>query len=75
VSERIELVLRGAWYHQPAPAGAAYASTDTVGTGGALTFLARDAHLRVQAGLELRHTIDHRLPDSSWGIVRLTLAL
>jgi hypothetical protein len=75
ISERIELVLRGAWYHQPAPAGAAYASTDTLASGGALTFLARHAHLRVQAGLELRHTIDHRLPDSSWGIVRLTLTL
>jgi hypothetical protein len=75
ISERLELVLREAWLHQPATAGAAYASTDTLATGGALTFLARDGHLRFQAGLELRHTVDHRLPDSSWGIVRLTLAL
>jgi len=75
IRERLELVLRSAWYHQPASAGLAYASTDTLAGGGALTFLARDAHLRFQAGLELRHTLDHRLPDSSWGIVRLTLAL
>jgi len=71
VDQRFELALRGAWYHEPGASG----ETDTLAGGGALTFFARDAHLRVQAGLELRRTLDHRLPDSSWGIIRATLAL
>jgi hypothetical protein len=74
VSQRLELVLRGAWYRQPAPAPAS-GSTDTFATGGALTFFARDGHLRLQGGVELRRTLDGRLPTSSWGVVRLTLAL
>jgi hypothetical protein len=72
IKERLELVLRGAWYRQPAPASG---STDTLAAGGALTFFARQGHLRVQGGLELRHTLDDRLPSSGWGIVRLSLAL
>jgi hypothetical protein len=71
VSERLELVLRGAWYHQPTPMGVG----DTLASGGGLTFFARDAHVRVQAGLELRHTLEGRLPDSGWAIIRATLAL
>lgn len=75
VEERFELVLRGAWYRQPIAAAGATAPSDTLSGGGALTFFARDAHLRVQAGLELRHTLDARLPSSGWAIIRATLAL
>jgi hypothetical protein len=77
IRERLEVVLRGAWYRQPAApsSSASSGSTDTLAAGGALTFLARGAHLRVQGGLELRHTLGDRLPDSSWGILRLSLAL
>jgi len=75
VKERLELVLRGAWFHQPAPAPAVSSSADTLATGGALTFFTRDAHLRIQAGIELRHTLDARLRDSGWAIIRATLAL
>jgi len=75
-SERLELVLRGAWYRQPAAtSGAAPGATDTFAGGGGLTFFARDAHVRVQAGLELRRTVDARLPDSGWAIIRATLVL
>jgi phosphate-selective porin O/P len=75
ISARLELVLRGAWYRQPAPPLALPGSTDTMAAGGALTFFARDGHLRVQAGLELRHTLDARLADSDWAIIRATLLL
>jgi hypothetical protein len=74
INQRLELALRGAWYRQPAVAPAS-GSVDTFGAGGALTFFARDAHLRFQGGLELRHTLDDRLPLSSWGILRLTVTL
>jgi hypothetical protein len=74
IKERLELVLRGAWYRQPAPLPTS-GSTDTLAAGGALTFFARQGHLRVQGGLELRHTLEDRLPNSGWGIVRLSLAL
>jgi hypothetical protein len=76
VSERLELVLRGAWYHQPAAAPTApFASTDTFAAGGALTYFSRAARLRAQAGFELRRTLDARLDDSGWAIMRLSLAL
>ncbi|HEY2731231.1 MAG TPA: hypothetical protein VGK52_14915 [Polyangia bacterium] len=75
-SERLELVLRGSWYRQPpSMSGAAPGPTDTFAGGGGLTFYARDAHVRVQAGLELRRTLDARLPDSGWAIIRATLVL
>jgi hypothetical protein len=73
VADRLELVLRGAWYHQPSPADGG--SADTLAAGGALTFFLRDAHLRFQAGVELRRTLDARLPDSGWAILRLSLVL
>jgi hypothetical protein len=79
VERRFELVLRGAWYRQQITNATATAtastSADTLAGGGALTFFARDAHLRVQAGLELRHTLDARLASSGWAIIRATLAL
>jgi hypothetical protein len=74
VDGRLEVALRGAWYRQAASAPASSGPTDTLAAGGALTFFLRDAHLRVQAGLELRHTVDHRLPDSGWAIIRAMLA-
>jgi hypothetical protein len=70
---RLELVARGAWYRQPAVAVAS--SADTLAAGGALTLFLRDAHLRFQAGAELRRTLDARLPDSGWAIMRLSLVL
>ena len=75
IKERLELVLRGAWYHQPATTPLAPSPTNTLASGGALTFFMRDGHLRLQAGLELRHTLDDRLPDSGWAIIRLSAAL
>ena len=83
ISERLELVLRGAWYRQLAsappgaglPAPASVGSLDTLAGGGALTFFTREGHLRFQAGLELRHTLDARLADSGWAIMRATLVL
>ena len=84
VRERLELVLRGSWYRQPlttaatatTPANAAAtAEADTLAGGGALTFFSRHTHLRVQAGLELRHTVDARLPDSGWAILRASVTL
>jgi hypothetical protein len=73
VAGRLEVVLRGAWYRAPSPAVAG--STDTLAAGGALTFFLRNAHLRFQAGAELRRTLDARLPDSGWAIMRLSLVL
>ena len=79
ISDRLEIVLRGAWYHQPSPnpatSPAVPDATNTIATGGALTFFARHGHVRAQAGLELRHTLDDRLPDSSWAIIRAMLVL
>jgi hypothetical protein len=83
IKERLELVLRGAWYRQsstpptdPAASAPAVArSADTFAAGGALTFLLRDAHLRLQAGAELRHTLDARLSDSGWAIMRVSFVL
>jgi hypothetical protein len=50
---------------------------DTLAAGGALTFFAREGHVRVQAGFEVRHTLDDRPrpSDAGWGIIRLSLAL
>jgi hypothetical protein len=73
--ERLELVLRGAWYEQPLTALTGATSADTLAAGAGLTFFALDAHVRLQAGLELRRTLDARLPDSGWAIMRATLAL
>jgi hypothetical protein len=73
--ERLELVLRGAWYQQPLATASAASSADTFASGAGLTFFALDAHIRLQAGLELRRTLDARLPDSGWAIMRATLVL
>jgi hypothetical protein len=81
IEERLELVARGSWYRRPAPPTplAMPAQTDTLAAGGALTFFAREGHVRVQAGFEVRHTLDDRLPhlssNAGWGIIRLSLAL
>jgi hypothetical protein len=73
--ERLELVLRGAWYEQPRETLTGPTSADTLAGGAGLTFFAQGAHVRLQAGLELRRTLDARLPDSGWAIMRATLAL
>jgi hypothetical protein len=75
VDRRLELVLRGSWTRAPTATATFTGTADTLAAGGALTFFARDAHLRVQAGLELRHTLDDRLPESGWAIIRASLAL
>jgi hypothetical protein len=80
IRDRLELVLRGAWVHQPlAPTadapGVASGAADTLAGGGALTFFLRDARLRLQAGAELRRTLDARLPSSGWAIMRATFVL
>jgi hypothetical protein len=77
IEERLELVARGSWYRQPAPPTplSPPSDTDTLAAGGALTFFARGGHVRVQAGFEVRHTLEDRLPNAGWGIIRLSLAL
>lgn len=79
IEERLELVARGSWYRQPAPPTplSMPSDADTLAAGGALTFFAREGHVRVQAGFEVRHTLDDRPrpSDAGWGIIRLSLAL
>ncbi len=72
---RIELVLRGAWYRQPAASATTTDATDTFAVGAGLTLFGYSDHVRLQGGLELRHTRDARLPDSDWGIIRATFVL
>jgi len=74
--ERLEIVLRGAWYREPdAVTANALDTTDTLAGGAGLTVFAADALVRLQAAFELRRTVDARLPDSRWAILRATLAL
>jgi hypothetical protein len=72
--KRIELVLRGAWYRQPS-AATTPGATDTFAVGAGLTLFGYSDHVRLQAGLELRHTRDALLPDSDWAIIRATFLL
>ncbi|HTA19996.1 MAG TPA: hypothetical protein VK989_11920, partial [Polyangia bacterium] len=73
---RIELVLRGAWYRQPAAITTTTTdATDTFAVGAGLTLFGYSDHVRLQGGLELRRTRDARLPDSDWGIIRATFVL
>jgi hypothetical protein len=73
--ERIELVLRGAWYRQTTALAATPDATDTFAAGAGLTFFGYANHVRLQAALELRRTRDAALPDSDWAIMRATLLL
>jgi hypothetical protein len=80
--ERIELVLRAAWYRRapgptPAPGGAPAAeASDTFAAGAGLTFISRDGKARLQAALERRHAPDApALRDTNWAIIRATLAI
>jgi hypothetical protein len=76
VAERLELVLRGAWYRRPFELTAAPDdTTDTLAGGAGLTLFAHAAHVRLQAAFELRRTLRAELSDSSWAIFRATFAL
>lgn len=76
VRERVELVLRAAWYRSPDDFTAAVGDrTDTFAAGGGLTLYTYAAHLRFQAAFELRRTPDAHLADSSWAILRATLTI
>jgi hypothetical protein len=76
LAERLELVLRGAWYRRPFELTAnPDDTTDTLAGGGGLTLFAHAAHVRLQAAFELRRTLHAELPDSSWAIFRATFTL
>jgi hypothetical protein len=75
--ERLELVLRGAWYRRLQEVTADPGdTTNTLAGGVGLTFFSRAAHVRLQAALEHRRTLDDaQASDSSWAIFRATLAI
>ena len=73
--QRIELVLRGAWYHQPATLPGTADATDTFAAGAGLTLFGYSNHVRLQGALELRRSRDAALPDSDWAIIRATFVL
>jgi hypothetical protein len=74
--ERLELVLRGAWYRRPFDVTASVDdTTDTLASGAGLTLFTHAAHVRLQAAFELRRTLSAALPDSSWAIFRATFTL
>lgn len=76
VRERVELVLRGAWYRRPDDLTAPTTDrTDTFAAGAGVTLFTYAARLRFQAAFELRRTDRSALPDSHWGIFRATLAI
>jgi Phosphate-selective porin O and P len=74
--ERLELVLRGAWYREPYVLTAIPTdTTDTLAGGAGLMFYAHKAQVRLQAAFELRRTVDALASDSHWAILRATFAL
>jgi hypothetical protein len=76
IPERVELVLRGAWYRRPLDITVEpNDTTDTLAGGAGLTVFAHAAQVRLQAAFELRRTLQSALPDSSWAIFRATFAL
>jgi hypothetical protein len=76
IPERLEVVLRGAWYRRPDEiTSVTSARTDTYAAGAGLTLFTYATRLRFQAAFELRRTTDARLPDSHWGIFRATLSI
>jgi hypothetical protein len=76
ISQRVEVVLRGAWYRGSYDfTGPTSDRTDTFAAGAGLTLFTYSAHLRLQGAVELRRTADARLADSSWAIFRATLVI
>jgi hypothetical protein len=74
--ERVELVLRAAWYRRPDDRTAPTTDrTDTFAAGAGVTLFTYAARLRLQAAVELRRTASEALPDSHWGIFRATLTI
>jgi hypothetical protein len=83
--ERIELVLRAAWYRRAQRDATAPATTtnafvddavDTFAGGAGLTFISRDGKTRLQAAFERRHSPDAAtVRDTNWAIIRATLAI